>query len=113
MAEIEGASFVPVMVTVKLRLIVWLSDCPSSAVTVRIAVPTALAAGRKLRTPVGLELVWRTVGLGTNAGLLEVALKVTVWVSLAAPELMPVRTTPRPRTWFSPASVRARHRRWR
>src|SRR6185369_4347950 len=66
----------------------------SLASTLMMAVPLLLVTGVKLKEPVALGLVYVTVGLGTMAGTLEVAVRVTTWpASLAGPTLIPVRFT--------------------
>jgi len=56
MDEIEGGSLIDCTTTLKLRLMVLFSDCPSSTVTVITAVPDILAAGVKLSVPEVLGL---------------------------------------------------------
>ena len=51
MLEMVGASFWPITVTLKLRLTVLFSDCPSLTVTVMTAVPVAFVAERRSSVP--------------------------------------------------------------
>src|SRR6266705_685784 len=66
---------------------------PSLTLKVIVAVPEALAAGLNESEPVEFGVTYETVGLGTSTVLLEVAVTVSVWFSLAAPELIPERFT--------------------
>src|SRR4051812_16510030 len=55
--EMTGGSFDAATVTIKLRVLVGFSGCPSLAVTVMTALPVPLTAGVKRRVADGLELV--------------------------------------------------------
>ena len=52
MGEITGGPLIPLTVTVKLRLAVWLAVWPSSTVTMIVAVPLALGSDARLSVPV-------------------------------------------------------------
>jgi hypothetical protein len=88
-----GASFTAFTVTVNVRLTVLFAACPSFTVTVIVAVPDAFATGVNLTVPVVFGLVYVTVGCGTTPVLLELAVTVSVWFSLADPELIPDKST--------------------
>src|SRR5207245_3108721 len=81
------------MVTGKVWVRVLLVAWPSLTVTVRVAVPLALASGVKVRVPVPLGLVSFPTRRSSDLGLLEAAVRVRVWTSLLAPEVMPDRVT--------------------
>src|SRR6266487_3442829 len=55
--EIVGEVFIPVTVTVNRCVVWWFCGWPSSTVTVMVAVPVALLAGRRSRAPTGLGFV--------------------------------------------------------
>src|SRR5258706_16105378 len=80
-------------VTVNVRMTMLLLAPPSLTVSVIVAEPEALANGVNFKEPVVLAVVYVTVGFGIRPVLLEPAVTVSVWFSLAAPELMPERFT--------------------
>src|SRR5881409_4037592 len=89
-----GSPFVAAFTnTRKDWLTVLLMVPPSLTVTVTSETPLALFTGRRVRTPVVFPLVYPTAGLGSTDVLLEVAVTVRVWVSFAAPLVIPERRT--------------------
>src|SRR6266700_1293250 len=88
-----GGWFTGLTVTVKAWVTMLLLVPPSLTLTVIVAVPKALAAGLNESEPVEFGVTYETVGLGTSAVMLEVAVTVSVWFSLAAPELITERFT--------------------
>ncbi len=99
-ASKDGASFTEATVTVNDRLKVALSAVverspsgpPSSTLTVIVEVPHLLGSGAKLIAPVELGVVYTTLGVGINVGLLLVAVILSGWDS-PAPAVIPVRLT--------------------
>src|ERR1039458_3565053 len=86
-----GAWLTGLTVTAKVRVMMLLMVPPSLTVTLMVAEPKPLATGAKVMEPVVLGLVSLTAGISVKPGLLEEVVTVNVWLSLAAPEVMPER----------------------
>jgi hypothetical protein len=94
MPEIEATRLVlaplSTMVTVKVRVMMLLLFAPLLTVTEMVAVPVE-EPGRKVKEPLVLGLMYKTLGRETNRWLLEMAVTRSLRFLLVVPELMPVK----------------------